>query len=142
MAETQAYILYCESLREETGNKLSLIGVLGPDIVLESYVPTINLTVVALCRFFSNEPVDVEMSLHFQPAVENYGASSPKPVAIRVKPPENDGVWTSHIYGVFQGIPIHNGLVLRADFRAGDFRTSAPLSVKMPAPPASAQSTG
>lgn len=132
MVKPQIFILFCEDAREEIGNKLSLMGLLGPKVILPSSEGVLkNVTVGALCRFFGSEPIDALFEIKFVAA--NDSATQlppPEPMTLRLEPQGEDGVWTSHIIGSFQGLHVHNGMLIEAAFTCLGEEYSATLSVE------------
>lgn len=135
MAKPQIFILFCEDVRDELGNKISLMGVLGPKLILLSSEPTLkSFTIGALCRFFSPEPVDVEFEIKFIAADSDAPPLSPPGImSLRLEPPGEESVWTTHVIGNFHGLPVHNGMVIQATLKCFDEEFSATLTVEQQA---------
>ena len=133
MAKPQIFIIFCEDVREEIGNKISLMGLLGPKIILPPSAKVIKgLSVVALCRFFGSEPVDAQLSIRFIAADESAPmVSPPAPKTLQLTAPNGENVWTNHIIGSFQGLPIHDGMVVEASFDCLGEQISATLNVEL-----------
>jgi hypothetical protein len=132
MDKPQIFILFCEDVRDEVGNKLSLMGLLGPKIIVPSSEGILkNITVGALCRFFGTEAVDAQFEIRF---INADGEASklppPEPMALRLEPPGEESVWTSHIIGNFQGLPVHNGMMIEAAFKCMGEEFAATLTVE------------
>lgn len=135
MAKPQIFILFCEDVRDEVGNKLSLMGLLGPKIILPSSEGILkSVTVGALCRFFGPEPVDAQFEIKFIPAEGNeFKLPPPEPMSLTLEPQGDDGVWTSHIIGSFQGLPVHNGMIIEATFKCLGEEFGATLTIEQQA---------
>jgi hypothetical protein len=132
MAKPQIFILFCDDVREEVGNKLSLMGLLGPEIFIPLPEITLKgLVIGALCRFFTPEPVDAEFAVQFVPANgETLSISPPEPAFIKLEPQGNEGIWTSNILGSFQGLSIHEGMRIDVSLKCLGEEFSASLTVE------------
>lgn len=134
MAKPQIFILFCEDVRDEVGNKISLMGLLGPKIILPTSDGILkNLTVGALCRFYDAGPIDAEFNIKFTAANgEPSQIPAPEPMSMKLEAPSDESVWTSHVIGNFQGLPVHGGMVIEATFRCLGEAFSASLTVEDP----------
>ena len=134
MAKPQIFIIFCEDVRDEVGNKISLMGLLGPKIILPTSDGILkNLTGGALCRFSDSGPVEAEFDIKFIAANgEPSQLPAPEPMAMKLEPPTDERVWTSHVIGNFQGLPVHGGMIIEATFRCLGEAFSASLTVEDP----------
>lgn len=132
MVKPQIFILFCEDVRNEIGNKLSLMGLLGPKIIISSSVDVLkSVTVGALCRFYRPEPVEAQFEIKFIAAEGNESKiPPPEPMLLTIEPQGDEDVWTSQIIGDFQGLPVHNGMKIEATFKCLGEEFAATLTVE------------
>lgn len=133
MTKPQAFVVFCENVREEKGDKLSLMGLLGPEVrfagLEKDENPTTNISVVLFFRLFEPGPQEVEFSVRFK------GGSDDKPLP---PPPENQrvtlkldeypAVWTTQVIAALVGLPIHDGMSIEVTARIGEIETYAPIT--------------
>lgn len=135
MAEPQVFMLFCEDVREEIGNKSSLMGLLGPIISLDEGEAKNgrlkSLVIGALCRFFDSESRDGEFEVRFIPASEDV-ETPPEPgvASLRLEPNPDDKVWTTNILGTFANLPVHVGMKIESTLRIDGQEYSASLVVE------------
>lgn len=137
MGSHEAFVLFCEDVRDEVGNKLSLMGLLGPRMVIASAEPILNnVAICVLGRFSGADPIDAEIQFRFEPAVGvDFDVAPPPSMTVTLEPPDREEVWQTHTIGKFHRLPIHNGMKIHASFRCLGVEHSATLLIDHTAVP-------
>lgn len=141
---SQKFIVFCEDVRYEVGEKISLMGLYGPKITVGAGpvgpdgtpVPTQlqNLVVGALFRFPENSPQAIEatFNVEFIPAKgADHELPSPGPITLVLEKGEDDGAWTSQILGTFPHLTIHHGMQIQASLDCLGESISATLEIQV-----------
>ena len=133
MSKPQAFIVFCENVREEKGDKLSLMGILGPEIRFVGLEKdenlTTNISVVLLFRLFEPGPHEVEFSMHFKGGAENVALPPPpENQSVTLKLDQYPDVWTTQVIATLVGLPIHHGMSIAVSAKIGEVETIAPIT--------------
>lgn len=136
MADPQISIFFSDDTRDEIGNKTSIMGLLGPDMNITTNMPsdvplTINISIGALCRFFSPEPVDTVFEIRFHSAHDAEKIAPPPASKFVMSPPKGESEWTSQIVGAFNALTIHDGMRIEALLNAGGKEYAANLNIRL-----------
>ena len=137
MADPQICMFFCEDAREEVGNKISLMGLLGPRIFLDENEAQSGrlkaLGVGALCRFLDDEPREGVFETRFVAASDEYVVPpSPEPMTLNLAHDGDGTEWASPIVGVFNNLPVHVGMRVECTLRINDQEHRASLTIIKP----------
>lgn len=134
MAKPDIFIFFCEDTREEVGNKMSIMGLLGPKMLFEAdEIVMKSLTIGALCRFREPGPVNGTFSVTFTSDRSNV----PLPPALKnvfELPAQEEAVWTTQIVGSLGPLPVHAGMKVKAKLVIGKTRHEAEMCIERGVP--------
>jgi hypothetical protein len=132
MQINNASIFFCDDVREEGGNKVSLMGVLGPHLTLPSLPATIHrICVILMADIHGDEPLEVEGEL-----TSPQGVPLPPVFKTIVSRPETpsrpdtvDEEWNLRVAGTLNGVLINQPSTITVNFRLGGIELHRTLSI-------------
>lgn len=134
MSKPQAFIAFCENVREEKGDKLSLMGLLGPELHFVGHASDANLStdiaVVLLFRLFEPGPISADFELKFFAGEKSRALPTPpERQHINLNIEGDKEVWTTQVIAKLVGLPIHDKMRIEASVSIGDEEFTAPLTI-------------
>jgi hypothetical protein len=107
-------LLFCEDVRNETGNRVSLMGMLGPHLNLDDEQAIMKgLVVGAIIRFTDGARHEGSMQISFSSTNADRNLPPAPPVEnFPLDPPNGENDWQVQIFGSFTGLEVHNGMTI------------------------------
>lgn len=134
MAKPNVMILFCEDVRNETGNRVSLMGLLGPHLDIETETVVLKgLVAGAIVRFNDGQSHQGSLRMEFFAGDEGQTLPpSPPRSQFPIEPPEGESDWQVQIFGSFAGLEVHQGMVIRCTIGIDDEEYVGELHIRQP----------
>lgn len=128
MPEIKGIFLFCDDVREETGGKASLIGLLGNEATVETLPGLLSkLAAVFLCTVHGADRVKAHLTLEVI-GVEDLEVRIFEVERDFERPSNSSEEWSLRI-NLVGPVPVAQGSKVRATCRIGDFSTASTLLI-------------
>lgn len=129
-AGTQAFVLFCEDIRRESGGKQSLLGVLGGSLFVDKGTEKVEkLKAVLIARIKDTRSVTV--SLHVTAHVDDHVVKPDESYSATFLQDDDDrqDSWTLQLVADLSGMPLGNDNAVIVVFKVDETEAAAGLQI-------------